>query len=293
MSATAYVRNLVGRMRRRLSGSVTLPVLRDHNDAILYRMARYDMVADPDEPHYATQYIEWIKRVCLPQLPANATVIDVGCGQGRLTLQLATINPEIYIRGVDLSHDAITKARAYATGEGLTNVEFFTGDAMEFVRALPAASVDLVIFAEVAFWYPEYAQLLKEFARVIRPGGFVAASFWSQYYRLLKAVKDRQWTAANLIARERKGRLSPGLITFTWQQPEEVRAELRDAGFDKVELVGIGGCSGIGAVGDALTSIAQPSLLPDTERRALLEIEMAIARDYPGVGRYILALARK
>lgn len=266
---------------------------KSHDEAIKYRMSRYDMVGNPDEPYYAEQYMYWIKAICGPWLSKYPTILDVGCGQGRLAFSVAQWLPNSRLTGVDLSTEAIAKANEYADELNVRNVQFITSDAQAYVKTVPDASIDLVLFVEVAFWLPNYLDLIREFQRLLRPGGCVVLSFWSQYYRLLKSVQSRQWDNAQLIIGQRQGKLSKNPIVFTWHTPEEVEATLSEFGFKDIHLFGLGTCSGIGEVGDALVGIAQPSQMSKFDREELMRIEIAVAKQYPGNGRYILAFARK
>jgi len=69
-------------------------------------------------------------------------VLDLGCGPGEITCELARRLPDIRFTGVDHSTAAVTRGRAHATRLGLTNVEFQTGDLETF---LPAEPVDAVL----------------------------------------------------------------------------------------------------------------------------------------------------
>lgn len=62
-------------------------------------------------------------------LPASGTVLDVGCGPGEITCELARRHPRLSIVGVDHSTHAIERAAANATRLGLTNARFVVGTA--------------------------------------------------------------------------------------------------------------------------------------------------------------------
>jgi hypothetical protein len=127
----------------------------------------------------------------------------------------------------------------------------------------------------------------------LKPGGWLAMSFWSQYYRLLGCVRDRRWAAAREVLTARRGNITGTAVTFTWQTPAEVREILTTHGFAVDALVGIGVCSGIAEVGDALAPIAQPSRLGADDMSALMDLELAAGGEFAGNARYVLAVARK
>src|SRR4051812_9586937 len=79
----------------------------------------------------------------LPHLKAGQRLLDVGCGPGTLTVDLARrIGPAAEVIGVDLSEAVIAEAAAHAAAEGAAHVSFRAGD----FRALDLAerSFDVV-----------------------------------------------------------------------------------------------------------------------------------------------------
>ena len=73
---------------------------------------------------------------------AVRTVVDLGCGPGEITCELARRRPSVTFLGVDHSDVAIARARTHAARLGLTNVTFESGDIERFT---PAGRVDLVV----------------------------------------------------------------------------------------------------------------------------------------------------
>lgn len=68
-------------------------------------------------------------------LPQSGTVLDVGCGPGEITCELARRHPHLSFIGIDHSSQAIHRANQNAVRLGLTNAHFRVGDAEQ----LPAA----------------------------------------------------------------------------------------------------------------------------------------------------------
>ncbi len=93
-------------------------------------------------------------------------VLDVGCGTGFLALQFAALGHRT--SGVDVADEMLALARAKAAAAGVS-VRFDVGDA----EALPCAdaSFDLVIERHVIWTLPAPEVALREWARVLRPGG--------------------------------------------------------------------------------------------------------------------------
>jgi SAM-dependent methyltransferase len=99
--------------------------------------------------------------------------IDVGCGSGAFVELLAQRCAPAEIQGIDPSEAQL----AYARGRPAARVaEFRQGDAM----ALPFDDnrFDAAEMALVIFFVPDPAKGVAEMARVVRPGGIIAAYAW-------------------------------------------------------------------------------------------------------------------
>ncbi len=98
------------------------------------------------------------------RVPAGARVLDVGCGNGAL---LSLLAPRIASGvGVDASPGMISRARMRAAGEPKLRFEVIDGPQLP----LPDASVDVVI-SLLSFRYLDWDPIMREFARVLAPGG--------------------------------------------------------------------------------------------------------------------------
>ena len=103
---------------------------------------------------------------------AGAEVVDVCCGTGDLSLELADrVGPAGEIVGVDFSAKMLEVASVKASRDGVSNVRFVSGDALElplgddeFAAATCAFGIRNLADPEAGF---------REMARVVRPGGRV------------------------------------------------------------------------------------------------------------------------
>jgi ubiquinone/menaquinone biosynthesis C-methylase UbiE len=99
-------------------------------------------------------------------------VLDVGCGTGRLAEHIAgKVGPTGYVLGVDPLPFRIALARARAR----PGLEFRVGDAYD-LAALFDGGFDVVCLNAVFHWLPEKTGPLRQFARVLRPGGRLGVS---------------------------------------------------------------------------------------------------------------------
>jgi ubiquinone/menaquinone biosynthesis C-methylase UbiE len=112
-------------------------------------------------------------------LAEGSRVLDVGTGPGRLPLAIARAAPGLHVEGLDLSPEMVTRARQNAAEAGLGDkVAFTEGD----VAHLPFedASFDLIVSTMSQHHWRDPAAGLREFRRVLRPGGQV----WIYDFRL-------------------------------------------------------------------------------------------------------------
>ncbi|WP_411104438.1 methyltransferase domain-containing protein [Streptomyces sp. cmx-4-9] len=110
----------------------------------------------------------------LPELRPGLSVLDVGCGPGTITADLAElVAPDGRVTAVDASAEIVEQARAHAAERGLAGVEFATADvhALDF----PDDTFDVVHAHQVLQHVGDPVRALREMRRVCRPGGIVAA----------------------------------------------------------------------------------------------------------------------
>jgi ubiquinone/menaquinone biosynthesis C-methylase UbiE len=105
-------------------------------------------------------------------------VLDLGSGTGYPALLGAqTVGSSGSVIGLDLAEQMLAVARRKATALGLANVTFRTGDA----TSLPfeVDSFEAVTSRFCLMFLPEIPKAAAEIARVLKPGGWVAAAVWS------------------------------------------------------------------------------------------------------------------
>lgn len=106
----------------------------------------------------------------LPRLRPTDRILDVGCGPGTITVDLARIVTGGSVVGVDRSEDVVREARAAAAG--LAHVEVGVGDVYGLDH--DDGSFDVVHAHQVLQHLSDPVAALREMGRVCRPGGLVA-----------------------------------------------------------------------------------------------------------------------
>jgi SAM-dependent methyltransferase len=107
------------------------------------------------------------------ELRPGQTVLDVGCGPGTITADLAALVAPGQVTGVDTGDDILGRAAGTAAERGLENVRFTTADVHDL--DFPDDSFDVVHAHQVLQHVGDPVQALREMRRVCRPGGIVAA----------------------------------------------------------------------------------------------------------------------
>ncbi|SEK44465.1 trans-aconitate 2-methyltransferase [Blastococcus sp. DSM 46786] len=98
---------------------------------------------------------------------APRTVVDLGCGEGSLTVSLAQRWPGARVTGVDSSREMLAAAGAAAHGR----VEFRLGDVRDW---MPPGPVDVVVSNAALHWVPGHPELMARWAAALPPGGWLA-----------------------------------------------------------------------------------------------------------------------
>ena len=110
----------------------------------------------------------------LPHLRPGLRLLDAGCGLGAITLDLAGAVMPGAALGLDRAPVQIARARARAAERGVANARFAAGDL--YALPLSDASCDVVHANAVLQHLADPLRALREFRRVLRPGGLAAVS---------------------------------------------------------------------------------------------------------------------
>ena len=157
----------------------------------------------------------------LAELHPGEVVLDLGSGAGLdVLLSARRVAPGGHAFGVDMTDEMLEVARANQARSGIANATFLKGT----IESLPLddASVDVVISNCVINLAADKSVVLREIARVLRPGGRVAVADMVAIEELPVAVKQSLDEWAGCVA---------GTISV-----EEYAAGLRDAGLEDVDI---------------------------------------------------------
>ena len=121
-------------------------------------------------------------------LEPGMRILDVGCGPGNLTAYLAELVGEHgAVVGIDPSEERIALARDTFRSQ---NLAFHVGRAEDLAR-FPPASFDVLYCNSTLHWVADQARALREFGRVLKPGGRLGVSGQSgDFVAAHQAIKD-------------------------------------------------------------------------------------------------------
>ncbi|RFU26096.1 hypothetical protein B7463_g10242, partial [Scytalidium lignicola] len=108
-------------------------------------------------------------------------ILDVGCGPGSITVDLAKHVPQGHVTGVEYTPEPLVQARALAASQNVQNVDFTVGDIHQL--EFEDGSFDLVHAHQVLQHVADPVRALREMRRVTKKGGYVcvresAAKLW-------------------------------------------------------------------------------------------------------------------
>lgn len=153
-----------------------------------------------------------------------AVVVDLGCGNGPLTLSLARRWPAARVVGVDQSPEMVSAASELDL-EG--RVEWVLSDVAEWDPASLGAAPDVIVTNATLQWVPGHLDLLASWAAVLAPDGWLAmqvpGNLDAPSHSLMREAARRHPAA---------DRLAPALRRLAVGTPAEYVELLGGAGLD-------------------------------------------------------------
>ena len=179
-------------------------------EVLRLRKENFDSHGDPRQLVPGRSWAAWAR--ALGHLLPPVDVVDIGCGDGYLTLETARWARSVV--GIDRSDDVLERARALAARRRVDNVQWKKGD----LARLPLRddSVDVAMLSQALHHTIDPVPVIDEAARVLRPGGRLLILDLREH--------DQAWV------RERLGDARLGF------SDGELTALLLDAGFEDVRV---------------------------------------------------------
>ena len=173
----------------------------------------YDRTSEPQQ--------SWAADVLarLHGIAEDATVLDVGCGTGRVTEALLERVPRGRVLAIDASADMVTLARK-RLGE---RAQVWCQNVLDLDLDAP---VDVIFSTATLHWVRDHERLWPQLARALRPGGAleVQCGGAGNLARVRKEIEAVQQHLAPELA---------GWLPWEFATPEETEGRLRRAGFEQ------------------------------------------------------------
>jgi SAM-dependent methyltransferase len=164
----------------------------------------------------------------LPHLRPGLELLDVGCGPGNLTCDLADRVTPGKVVGLDAASDVLEAAEAERTARGTANVSFEAGDV--YGLRFDDDRFDVVHAHQVLQHLTDPVAALRELRRVTRPDGLVAArdsDYAAMTWYPADARLDRWLDLYHEATRRNGGEADAGRYLLAWA---------REAGFVQVDV---------------------------------------------------------
>ena len=156
------------------------------------------------------------------QLIGNETVLDAGCGSGRVTAKLLDRLPSGHVVALDGSDAMLAEARTNLVGYG-KRVSYLRAD---LSHDLPEfGPVDAILSTATFHWVSGHAGLLKRLATRLRPAGQLIAQ-WGGFGNVANVIDALDSVKSDFPE------LSYWEGPWWFPRPDEVTTLLHDAGFD-------------------------------------------------------------
>ena len=151
------------------------------------RMERYETMYqwNPATEHFYTP----------AQIGEGQIVADFGCGPGHATIEFAKrIGPSGHVHALDINDEFVRKAKSRSERCGLggriTTHLLTTPD-----LPLPDASLDRIVARNTLIYVDDPATTLREFKRVLRPGGIAHAIEYDWQLTAVEPISQNDWQA--------------------------------------------------------------------------------------------------
>lgn len=179
----------------------------------------YEKVSIPQQAMAKVVLSNFEKR-CANELPKNAIIADIGCGNGLVTSWITDHFPQSTVIGIDPSSEMIQHAQANHTTPSRT---FFLDEA-EKLETIKDEEVDAVFSSSAFHWVKNHPIAFQQIHRALKPGGWIALFFAidtgakdpilsacaqamkeEPFHTYLKDVKQQvQWNLSNMTKLEKE-----------------------------------------------------------------------------------------
>lgn len=162
----------------------------------------------------------------------DEALLDIGCGDGRVTAEIASLLRDGFVTGIDYSLDMVDLARSKYTGDRYSNLRFLNLDARELSFN---EEFDIVFSNAALHWVIDHRAVLKGIFQALKPAGRMLLQMGGrgngrEVFRLLESFENGgKWS----------GYLKGVSFPYGFYGPEEYACWMKEAGFEarRIELI--------------------------------------------------------
>ncbi len=165
--------------------------------------------------------------VAMAEVRETDSVLDIGCGTGKLTIELARLASNGFVTGIDPSQDMLEKAKNVSAETGNINFVQVAAESMDF-----AGEFDLAFSNSALQWVENQKKAIGLIHRSLKTGGWIAFQLPAKNF--CKEFFDYTGEAISMLGFER--------YFEEWRSPwylpdkEEYETILKEAGFGKTDV---------------------------------------------------------
>ena len=155
------------------------------------RITNTSLVSDRqkiNELYGSFDYDSWVMNIIKPE--RGESVLDLGCGTGKLIRPISQLVGKGMVVGVDKSWESLVVARSLCDGEGLLNVELVGCDIDEVPHRLGNWRFDIIVASYSIYYSVNQVRLMRELTLLLKPHGrlFIVGNDKGNNHELVKII---------------------------------------------------------------------------------------------------------
>ena len=189
---------------------------------------------------FATRTADKFSAYMMPHIKPHMHILDLGCGPGSITCDLAALVPEGSMTGLDVSPESIANASRLADERGLTNARFLVGDVANLHSVFGGGDKFDVIHANYVLMHVAHPiSVLRSARSLLKSGGFIAirdSARVTTFPEIPGMMAQR--AAFETISRKRGAQMEGGKENHVWMHEAGFPWEKIEFGADASQTAG-------------------------------------------------------
>ena len=158
----------------------------------------------------------------------NAKIVDLGCQAGRMVIPILQAGFK-HVCGVDISGMKLQALRRNLRDLSLS-ADLQKMDLRDYVARCPSESVDVMISIETLYLCLNFESLIQDMVRVLKPGGYVIATFKTKSYFFTELILKNELEKARFVVQTSEGEVKD--LGRNWQTQKELLSLLKTLGIE-------------------------------------------------------------